>query len=80
MPCAPQVGITTLAPSLTISDGFGSPFILKTRHATVLHGGHAQGTLVCAGFFRYRSTNLRMAATYRLVAIEAATHLTWSTA
>jgi hypothetical protein len=35
---------------------------------TIFYGGHAQGVFGRAGFLAPRSTNLRMAATFRLVA------------
>jgi hypothetical protein len=54
--------------------GFGSP--LCEVHSTIIcsdfflcfYGGHAQGAFGRAGLLASRSTNLRMAATFRLVA------------
>jgi hypothetical protein len=54
---------------------FGSPddrkvlsIMIRSVYSNLQNGGHAQGVFGRAGFLASRSTNLRMAATLRLVA------------
>ena len=52
-----------------------SIMICRRSCVSAFYGGHAQGAFGRAGFLTPRSTNLRMAATFRLVAKVMAPYL-----